>query len=97
MAPVYVSFLEKQEEIRANREAPPDREHFANGWETADSNIDESAAQKKANQSNQTDEQQKITDKKKLPLQPLGFTDRRGKDQIQMECGSHKTFKTAGK
>ena len=65
MAPVYVSFLEKQEEIRANREATRQRA-LANGWETADSNIDESADTKsEANQSNQTDEQQKITDKRR--------------------------------
>lgn len=36
MSPVYVSFLEKQEEIRANREATRQRA-LANGWETADS------------------------------------------------------------
>ena len=35
--------------------------------------------------------------KNKLSLQPLGFTDRRGKNQIQMECGSNHAFKTAGK
>lgn len=65
MSPVYVSFLEKQEEIRANREATRQRA-LANGWETADSNINESADTKiGANQSNQTDEQQKITDKRR--------------------------------
>ena len=65
MAPVYVSFLEKQEEIRTNREATRQRA-LANGWETADSNIDESADTKsEANQSNQTDEQQKTTDKRR--------------------------------
>lgn len=35
MGPVYVSFLEKQEEIRANREATRQRA-LANGWETTD-------------------------------------------------------------
>ena len=65
MAPVYVSFLEKQEEIRANREATRQRA-LANGWENADSNIDESADTKiEANQSNHTDEQQKTTDKRR--------------------------------
>ena len=65
MAPVYVSFLEKQGEIRANREATRQRA-ATNGWETADSNIDESADTKsEANQSNQADEQQKKTDKRR--------------------------------
>ena len=35
MGPVYVSFLEKQEEIRANREATRQRA-LANGWETSE-------------------------------------------------------------